>query len=630
MCGILGLVAKPGQFSDLDLQRGILSLHHRGPDAQRVERVFKNSRWEAWFAHSRLSILDLTEAGTQPMWGETLEGISGSLVFNGEVYNHTSLRRRLDSSARYAFCTRTDTEVLLAGLLSRGSCFLKECNAMMSLALLLPHESRILLARDRLGKKPLFVYESDNIFAFASELKAFHALGLPLTADEEGWAYYHWLRYIPWNRTCYKECRKFPAASFAYLDLAKDRLHLSPPELFWDPFKACATVFPGNYDEALVQFSELLDDSTRLRLDADVPVGLFLSGGIDSSLVASSIVRQSKHDVTAFIVKPATQADDESDRALQTANLLGLKTEVIDLRLSDYARQVEKVAQVYDDPCSALSQLAVLAMSEAAKKHVTVVLTGDGGDEVFLGYPWLAYPDKLWRYRTVLERFPGAVNLAKLLLESRFGKGSLYLVTKLLGRNTATLNEKWWIARDLLNATSKEELYVHFQQIQNRGELSKQDRELIGSRTMLNLVEQAYPDYGWELAKAKDTPEYFACHEMVTGMRDEILVKVDRGTMAHSLEARSPLLDYRIVEFGLSLPISFKAKDGVLKRLLRDVCAQRLDSELASLKKSGFGIPVPPNLPPGPTDTVKWSRGFEEQWWQTWHRGEDKNFSNRQ
>jgi asparagine synthase (glutamine-hydrolysing) len=616
MCGILGVVARPGRFDESQLCAAVSSLAHRGPDSSAVERVFGNDQWEVWFGHTRLSILDLSDAGKQPMWGEIADKQSGCLVFNGELYNHDTLRTEL--SPYYQFRTRSDTEVLLAGLLVEGTDFLKKSNAMLSLALLPPSKSQLLLARDRLGKKPLFVYESDGVFAFASELKAFHALGLSLTQDERGWAYYQWLRYIPWAGTCYKECRKFPAASFATLDLRKDHIQLSPPELFWNPLEACGSVFQGTYEDALEEFSYLLDDSTKIRLHADVPVGLFLSGGIDSSLVASSVSRQHGNEVVAYIVKAAAREFDESERALATAKALGLPTEVIDLRVEDYHRQIEKVAYHYDDPCSSLSQLAVMAMSEAAAKRVTVVLTGDGGDEVFLGYPWLSFPERLWSYRKRIDRIPGFNSLAQFFLNSQFGSVGLYLFSKLLGYNPATLEAKRWMALDALRRHHPQELYEHFQCLTPRGALSQGERSLLGDQPLWRLARAAFPEYGWELSERRDIKEQLACQEMVTGMRDEILVKVERATMAYGLEARSPLLDYRIVEFGMSLPLHYKVQQGVYKRILRDSCAQRLGADLASLKKSGFGIPVPEGLPPGCSPGERWNNGFREHWDRTW------------
>ncbi|MGZ5969535.1 MAG: asparagine synthetase B family protein, partial [Polyangiales bacterium] len=274
MCGFVCVIAAPGRFDSADLSRSIGALHHRGPDAQAVEKLEVSAEREIWFAHARLAIVDLSDAGRQPMHVAAGDR-EGAIVFNGEIYNHRSLRPEIAS--RVALHSTSDTEVLLAGLLLHGPEFLKRANAMFAFALFDRTSRSLLVARDRLGKKPLYVYAAHGVVAFASELKAFHALGLPLTIDRESMAYYRWLGYVPAERSIYRECRKFPAASFAELDLRRPDLRIEP-QLFWDPLAAMGERYTGSYDDAIAELSTLLDDATRIRLEADVPVGIFLSG----------------------------------------------------------------------------------------------------------------------------------------------------------------------------------------------------------------------------------------------------------------------------------------------------------------------------------------------------------------
>ncbi len=616
MCGILGVVARPGRFSREAIASAARSLAHRGPDGLGVERVGGTDHWEVWFAHTRLAVVDLSAGGRQPMQRTDAHGRKGAIAFNGEVYNHRELRHGIAET--FPFSSTSDTEVLLAGLLTEGPQFLVRANAMMAAAFWNDAESTLLLARDRLGKKPLYVYRSDDMLLFASELKAFDALGVPLTEDEEAWAYYRWLRHIPGEKTIYRECRKFPAASFARLQLSKAELPEIRSELFWDPLLACGRRFIGGLDDAADAVVELLDDATRIRLDADVPVGVFLSGGIDSSLVAASIARVHRAKITAFVVKAAEASFDESEVARKTAEHLGLDLQVLALPLTDYERQTASIPFHYDEPCAPLSQIPTMAISEAARQHVTVVLTGDGGDEVFLGYPWLAYPERLFRFRRPFDFLPGSRGLAERVLPSELGKFALRQAVRFLGLNEQNLALKQKLARDLLRARQPVELYDYFQQLQPREDLPNADQLRLGAAGMLDRARCWYPQYSWHHAQARSVPELLAALELVTSMRDEILVKVDRGTMAFGLEARSPLLDYRIVELGLSLPLELKASEGTFKRVLRHICERTFGSELSNRKKTGFGVPAPDGFAQGPSDAVRWARSTESAWQARW------------
>ncbi|MFO0678071.1 MAG: asparagine synthase (glutamine-hydrolyzing) [Polyangiaceae bacterium] len=619
MCGIVGAIARRGRLSTESIRAALVALNHRGPDDSGAELVDSVGDWDVLLGHARLSIVDLSPAGHQPMTGAMRrngEGVRGSIVFNGEVYNFRTLRERL---ATREFASTGDTEVLLKGLLESGpSRFLPEANAMLALAFWDHAERRLTLARDRMGKKPLYLYRGDGVVAFASELKAFHAMGLPLTVDPEALAYYHWLRHVPFERSIFRECTKVPAASFLPIDLGPDGPAVRPSELFWDPLAACATRYSRDFDAALDEFSELLDDATRIRLEADVPVGVFLSAGVDSSLVAASASRVHGSPPTAFTVRAADPRLDESTVARETARRLGMPSEVLSLGFEDYHRQIEKVPFHYDEPCAPLSQLPTMAIAEAARKHVTVVLTGDGGDELFLGYPWLAYPSRLHRVRRAIDPVPGARRLASAFLRSSAGEKGLHLVARLARLNTSNLAVKRELAASVFEATRPEFLYDHFQQNFPIALLDAADRAQLGPRPFLERAKEAYPGYSWEAAESRPLPELLAALEFVTTMRDEILVKVDRGTMAYSLEARSPLLDHRIVEFAFALPLAFKLRGRETKRILREACARALGPELAKRKKSGFGVPHPPSMPPGPTPDVRWARAVEASWRERW------------
>ena len=605
MCGIFGIVSEPGRFERDDVARALDTLTHRGPDDSDL-KAYRVGDAEVWLGHRRLSIIGLGQDGRQPM-----ERHETALVFNGEVYNHRALRASLREL--HDFTTATDTEVLQVGMATRGLQFVSQANAMLAMAFLEPRKRRLTLARDRVGKKPLYVYRSADVTAFASELKAFVELGLPLTLDQQAWAYFRYTGYFPATMTAYRECEKLRAGTFEVIDL-DDPYAPGDVTQYWDPLAGYGERFSGSYDDALDAVLALLDDATALRLDADVPVGAFLSGGVDSSLVVASIRSQHDGAVRAFTVGSDDPEFDESDTAIETARLLDFPIDVLHITARDYERQIAKIPWHYDEPLSDSSQIPTLAVAEQARKHVTVVLTGDGGDELFAGYPWFGYPQKLWAWR---ERFAPTALLRRTVgraIGTRAGAKAMRAAVSAMGFNPDNLETKRLIVRLALASDDPAQLYDPFKAMWQREHLSAYDQEVLGDASLATMARRWYPSYSWSAVQERPLMEQLAALDQVTFMRDDVLVKVDRATMAYGLEARSPLLDHRIVEFACSLPLQFKAHDGVFKRILRDAVERRVGGDLSRLRKRGFGVPLPPNLPDAPTTTAQWSKFVEQQW----------------
>ena len=611
MCGIFGIVSRPGRFSESQVLDALCSLSHRGPDDSGIQRV-NIGEWEIWLGHNRLSIIDLSAQAHQPMYGQSAEGKHGWIVFNGETYNFNDLKKDLAKS--WHFISNSDTEVLLAGLLTKGPELLKSVNGMLALGLLDCSEGILLLARDRLGKKPLYYYQGIDLLIFSSELKPFRRLGVTLTIDEEALTFYRWLGYIPSEMTIYKECMKLPAANFMRLDLKHSNLNLATLEQYWDPLIGYTRRFEGNYEEAIEEFLYLLDDATEIRLISDVPLGVFLSGGIDSSLVTSSVQKIRPGQVTAFTVKYEDSRFDESPIAIETARQLGIRNQLLNLESKDFQKQIVKIPFHYDEPLSDSSQIPTLAIAEAAREKVTVVLTGDGGDEVFLGYPRYSFFSKLNRVRKAFHSVPKAKDLVITLLNTEIGKRIFTTLLRLLGGNIRKVNSSINRINTILNASSHYQVYDAIMSVHQKPALAANDQADIKEWQLFNLVRDWYPNYSWEALEYRTIKEHFAAIDMVTFMRDDVLVKVDRATMAYSLEARSPLLDYRIIEFGTSLPLNYKSHHGVNKRILRDALSKRLKGNIKSLRKSGFDVPLPDNLPEGADPQTRWNIFVEEQW----------------
>jgi asparagine synthase (glutamine-hydrolysing) len=601
-------MARPGVFDAHAIASAVASLRHRGPDGSGVHRAYLGAHWECWLGHARLAIVDLSPAGAQPM---VREG-AGAIVFNGEVYNADELRARAPD---WTFRSRSDTEALLARSLEDPRAAMREANAMLAMVVFDTPRRRLVVARDRLGKKPLFVYRSAEVLAFASELKAFAALGLATTLDEVALAHYRYLTYVPAPRTIWRECAKFPAASLAVLDVERESLPELLPELYWDPLGGHGRRFRGTYGDAMEAVDALLADATRRRLQADVPVGIFLSGGIDSSLVAAQVAASNRRDVRAFVVATEDPRSDESPRAVATARSLGLPVEVLRVAREVRARTLESLTWYFDEPHAALSALAIIEMSAALKEHATVVLTGDGGDEAFLGYPWMRYPSLLARPRRWLGAAPGVRSVLDALDRPRL----LPLLARsvgFLGLNGSTAHRKLRTLRLALDATSDAAVYELFQAARLRTELTAQDAGRIAPEGFFEETMRLYREYTWSAASSRGAIELAGALDLVRYLRDDVLQKVDRATMASSLEARCPLLDYRLIELAQSLPTEFKVRGRTHKRILRDLAARTIDPQLAMLPKRGFAISSPVDHVPDPTRA--WSEWVERDWHHRW------------
>ncbi|KAB8028048.1 asparagine synthase (glutamine-hydrolyzing) [Fluviispira multicolorata] len=613
MCGIFGVISRPNQFQHKDVLNALNKLSHRGPNDWGLEKFIIQGKWDVWLGQRRLSIIDLTLTGHQPMTFLAPNGIHQSLVFNGEIYNYQDLKKEF--KLNWNFKSSSDTEVLLAGLHFQGAKFLKKINGMLAMAFLDLNAQNILFARDRVGKKPLYIYNSNDLIIFSSELKSIVSLGVELTINEESLAYFHFLGYVPAHLSIYKECFKVKAASYINVDLSNEKLKLTNQIQYWDPLKSYAKVYSGTYENAIDEFLELLDDATRIRLISDVPVGTFLSGGIDSSLVLSSLKNLKSKNIKAFTVKFSDKNFDESEVARKTAFMLDYPLETLHLKECDYNNQIDKISFHYDEPFSDSSQIPTLAISQAAQKYVTVVLTGDGGDEVFIGYPRFSYLKKISRINNFFKYIPVSNKLMLNFLNSSYGKYLFKRFLNFLSINSNNIDSKIQKVNELISANSYKEIYDTILCTNSKNLLSDKDRTLVNYfNNYYDTVKNWYPDYSWEALRSRSIEENLAALDFVSYMRDDVLVKVDRATMAYSLEARSPLLDYRVIEFGHSLPLKYKFKNGIHKRILRDALSRRVNSELASLPKMGFGVPLPSNLPAGANLISRWNIFIENEW----------------
>jgi asparagine synthase (glutamine-hydrolysing) len=545
MCGIAGILAARGGVDALRERARAMAacLEHRGPDSAGVEA---GPGWA--LGMRRLAVQDTSTAGRQPMHLRDL-----TLVLNGEIYNFRELRAELERHG-YAFGSRSDTEVALAALDRWGPGALERFNGMFALALVDERRRTALLARDRFGKKPLFVARLGDGVHFASELKSLLQVARSeLSLCRESLASYFRFQYVPAPRTIFREVEKLPPASWVAVDL--DGGGMSAPTSFW----SLPEPQPGAPAAEPREVLETVHAAVRRRLVADVPVGAFLSGGVDSSLVVSGM-RAAEADVRTFSIGFSDPRFDESRYARGVAQRLGTRHTHRRLEWSDAMELVPALATSYDEPFADSSALPMLAVSRLAREDVTVALSGDGGDELFGGY---------LRYRA--GRFERLVELTPALLARGMrtvpGRARVARRVRLLGA-LAAADDPGSVYRELVSVWRSPEL-----------------REL-----MPGTVERDGFSDGFERDGAGRTERMMRC-DARTYLVDDILQKVDRASMSVGLEARNPLLDPEVVALALRSVAPAEARPGA-KPLLRDALRLELPDELVDRPKMGFGVPV--------------------------------------
>lgn len=538
------------------------ALRHRGPDD---EGRWMDVRRGIVLGHRRLSILDLSPAGHQPMSSR-----SGryQITFNGEIYNHLELRAQL----RQQWIGTSDTETILACVERWGfERTLKSLVGMFAIAVWDREECCLFLARDRFGEKPLYYGIREGRFAFASELRPLRKVwNSPPVDNSEAIGLFLRYGYIPSPLSIWDGVYKLPPGCWTVVRGADVRAGKVPqPTRYWSIAEAVvaghAKPFRGAAEEAREALRGLLEQSVRGQLLADVPVGAFLSGGIDSSLIVSVAQRVSASPVSTFSMGVADPRMDESAHAARIAKELG--TDHHEFRVDGKAalEVVDQISDVWDEPFADSSQLPAYLLSGFASRHVKVVLSGDGGDEFFLGYNYYRYLQRLWRARHLgLPGLPRVFEvLAHLPLRPR-------LVQKLrLTRFIATLLEQRDPDRMI-------ETY-----------LDRYRGNEMPWRRSVGLLSPVIPP-GVPVAMATRA----GLRDAATYLADDILVKVDRAAMSHSLESRAPLLDHRIFEFSCSLPEELKLNGGKGKVLLRRLLADYIPSSLFERPKQGFSVPV--------------------------------------
>lgn len=578
MCGLAGFMV-PGSL-DRDAARSITAMtravEHRGPD--------DSGQWlddNAGIAlgHRRLAIVDLSPAGHQPM-----RSVSGRyvLVYNGEIYNHRDLRARLEAEMRApAWRGHSDTEVLLACIDAWGlTDTLLRVNGMFAFALWDASERHLILARDRAGEKPLYYGWQGNTFLFASELKAIAAHPAFLgRVDRTAVGRFMHLGYVPGPLSIWEGIAKLPPAHMLIVE-AGDRT-LPQPECYWD-LKAIATAGAANASHEVPtlvdELDALLRDAVRLRMEADVPLGSFLSGGVDSSLITALMQVQSNRPVKTFSIGFTEQGYDESGFARSVATHLGTDHHELQVTPAEARAALPRLPQIWDEPFADSSQIPTFLVNMLARCEVTVALSGDGGDELFAGYNRHVLGARIWnrseQWPAVVRRGVGAAMAAPLTERLVHGLSRLTGI----GSNIADLTDRMRKVAMVIGADSPADVYARL--------VSKWP---LDESPLIDASRERHATAGIRFEDFRNT---MLLMDAITYLPDDILTKVDRAGMAVSLEGRIPFLDHRVIELAWRIPISAKIRDGRGKHILREVLYRYVPRSLIDRPKAGFGVPV--------------------------------------
>ena len=558
MCGIAGFFSPNNIFSETDLQVMTHAVAHRGPDAEGfyLDEI-------CGLGHRRLSILDLSEKANQPMYSHNDRY---AMVFNGEVYNFKEIAHTLQIPLH----TTSDSEVILEAFSRQGIEFVHTLNGMFALAIYDKAQQELYIFRDRLGIKPLFYFWDGSNFAFASELKSLLKLTqLPQQINRQAISQFLRLGYIPAPGSIYKNIYKVLPGNF--IKLSKNKLE---EHGYWKLYEKILPATLDNEKQAFDELKKLLDSSVRYQLISDVPLGIFLSGGIDSSLVAAIAASQSEKPVNTFSIGFEDSRFDESRYAQEVAKHLHTIHHPFLVSASNTKELVESMLDLYDEPYADSSAIPTMLISQLARKHVKVVLCGDGADELFFGYGMHVWAKRLHNTGVNLFKKP----LRILLLQGR--------------------HARYQKAADMLDYVEENSLEEHIFS-QEQGFFSHRALQQLLVENHISSNGHSNGNYSTVSPKMqmnngrKISPmEKQALFDTQYYLPDDLLVKVDRASMKYGLEARVPYLDHRVVEFAINLSPDLKYKNGTSKYILKQVLFEKLPAHLFDRPKQGFSIPL--------------------------------------
>ncbi len=557
MCGISGFIDYSKSLSSSSVNDMVKVLSHRGPDYLGAE-FHENNDFSIAFGHSRLSIIDLSSNANQPFFYDSKKYW---LVFNGEVYNFLEIKEELIALG-FKFKTNSDTEVVLFSYLAWGNSCVKKFIGMFSFAIYDKTKEKIILYRDRAGVKPLFYYMKDNLFMFSSEIKSFHKIkSFNKDIDIDSVALFFRHGYIDSPFSIYKNVKKLMPGHYMEFCLKNKSIDFNK---YWDPIDYYnKPKLDISFSEAKRTLNNMLSSAFNYRMVSDVPVGVFLSGGYDSSTTAAILSSTNSSKINTFTIGFEGSSFDESENAEKIAKHLNTNHETLQFKKDHLHEIIGNIPFYYDEPFGDSSALPSILVSKMASNNVRVVLSSDAGDELFAGYP--KHYQHLSLYK-IIAKTPNLIKNRFAFLENfkrfehRKGLFSSKNISELLKVRLETV-------------------------VFNENEVSK-------------ILNQNFTQKSTSFDKFKllnnhnDFINKLLCIDYKTYLENDILVKVDRATMSQSIEGREPYLDHRLLEFSSRLPSNFKYNRGVSKYILKEINKDYIPDSIMDKNKKGFGGPV--------------------------------------
>ena len=569
MCGIAGFIDFHKISNRSNIQSMIEPLHHRGPDGEGTS-LLKSKNATIGFGHKRLSIIDLTQTGKQPM---TLNHLH--ITYNGEIYNYQEIKNEL-LELGHRFNGKSDTEMILHAYTEWGIKSVKRFIGMFAIALFDEKTQEVVFIRDRAGVKPLFYYQKNDLILFSSELKSFHEHPkFEKKLDLNAVAAYMQYGNVPTPHCIFKNCTKIKPGHYLKINLKNK----SQEEVqYWNVYDFYnKPKLNLSFPEAKIQTKELLKSAFNYRMVADVPVGVFLSGGYDSTTVTSLIQSQSTTKVKTFTIGVPDIGLNEAPYARDIAKHLGTEHTEINCTEQEAIEMIKDLPFFYDEPFADSSAIPTTLVSKVARKDVTVALSADGGDEIFGGYNRYDY---MCRYGKTLNLIPGAIRKSLAGAMNNIPSENIPIL-----KNKYNFHNRYERLKTFLENLNKKEIMLSLSQQFNDEQMeSIMKSEFKNLPTMFQSKEM--------LEGFKSPLSYMMAIDFQTYMLDDILQKVDRATMTNSLEAREPMLDHRILEFAAQLPDEYKYQNGLKKRILRDITHDYIPKEFLDRPKMGFAIPI--------------------------------------
>lgn len=563
MCGITGFIDRSRRCGEEDLKAMSLSIRHRGPDAN-DQHLIHEENFKVGLAHQRLSIIDLSESGKQPMIYKQF-----TIVFNGEVYNYAEIKEELVKLG-HSFSTKTDTEVILHAFYEWGLKCVNRFIGMFAFAVYDAERKKLFCCRDRPGVKPFYYYHKNGLFLFGSELKTISSCQyFQKEINPTGLNAYFQYGYVPTPLSIFNDTYKLEPGHWLVYDICSDSIETIKYWSIEDCYKA--PKYQGTYEDAKKKMLELLNSAVDYRMVADVPVGVFLSGGYDSSLVTALLQRSQKQKIKTYTIG-FNEGNDESSHAKKVANHLGTDHNELICTENEAKEMVSRIPFYFDEPFSDSSAIPTMLVSKFAREHVTVALSADGGDELFAGYgrygvflEHVRILNKIPRLGGLtgsVSKFVGHSLLKKYLeLSKKFGSLGLALREKSLTRSSLSIF-KW------MNSAPYSYL----------------------TNTIKDFKSSSIPGFDIEF-DYYSTLDIALCNDYYMYLQNDILTKVDRATMSYSLEGREPLLDHRLIEFAATLPDEFKITSEKSKVILKDLMHDLIPKKIMDRPKAGFSIP---------------------------------------